>query len=141
MKRISLLLSALVVFACFTSCTKKAPSTSPSGPAMSKITGTITYVQKSALPPDALVEVQLLDVSRQDVAGDVVGEQTIVSPGQVPIRFSVEYDPAKIIPDHTYAIQARILSGGKLLFVNSTKYNVITNGNPTKVEVIVEPAS
>ncbi len=107
---------------------------------MSKVTGSITYLQKIALPPDALVEVQLLDVSKQDASAEVVGEQTIVNPGQVPIRFSVEYDPSRIDASHTYGIQVRILSGGDLQWRSGSAYHVITNGNPVYVDVVVQPA-
>ena len=117
---------------------KKQPAAT--GPAMKKVTGTVTYLEKIALPPDAMVEVQLLDVSKQDTPGDVVNEQTILNPGQPPIPFSVEYDPTRIVSNHRYAIQAKISFGGELKYTNQSAYNVITNGNPTKVEVVVQPA-
>jgi putative lipoprotein len=70
-----------------------------------------------------------------------VSEQTIPTEGkQVPFPYTLPYDPAKIIESHTYAVQARIESGGTLLFINTTQVTVITRGNPTEnVEVIVQP--
>jgi uncharacterized lipoprotein YbaY len=35
------------------------------------VTGTVTYLERIALPPDATVAVRLLDISRQDVAATV----------------------------------------------------------------------
>jgi putative lipoprotein len=107
----------------------------------SAVTGTVTYLQRSALPPDAVVTVKLADVSKADASAEVISEQTIPTEGkQVPFPYSLPYDPAKIVESNTYVVQARIEAGGKLLFINTTAYPVITRGNPTEnVEVIVEP--
>jgi uncharacterized lipoprotein YbaY len=106
------------------------------------VTGTITYLQRIARPEDAVVEVKLSDVSRADAPATVIGEQTITNPGQVPIPFVVTYDPAVIDPRFTYAIQVRITDGaGNLMWINTSAYNVITNGNPSTIEVVVDQVS
>lgn len=106
------------------------------------VTGTVTYLQRIALPEDAVVEVKLADVSLADAPATVIGEQTITNPGQVPIPFVVTYDPAVIDPRFTYAIQVRINDGtGNLLWINTSAYNVITNDNPSTVEVVVDQVS
>jgi len=103
------------------------------------VAGTITYLQRIALPEDAVVSIKLSDVSLADVAAITIGEQTISNPGQVPIPFEVYYDPDDIDPRFTYAIQVRIEDGsGKLLFINTTSYPVLTRGNPSILEVLVE---
>lgn len=106
------------------------------------VTGTVTYLQRSALPDDAVVKVQLQDTSLADAPAMVMGEQLIPTNGQqVPIPFSVSYNPADIIDNHTYTLSVRIEdSSGTLLFINTTSVPVITRGNPTTdVEVIVDP--
>ena len=45
--------------------------------------------------------------------GRIIGQQVITDPGQVPIRFSISYDPSKIVPNHTYAVQAVISDRGR----------------------------
>src|SRR5262245_60121684 len=140
MKLLVALFCSLAILSVGAGCTKKAPA-SPSALASARITGKITYLEKMALPADALIEVQLEDTSRQDAAGEVIGEQTILNPGQVPVSFSIDYDPARIVSGHSYGIRAKILSNGQLLYTNSTAVPVITNGKPAKnVEVIVQPA-
>ena len=112
-------------------------------PSKESVTGTVTYLQRIALPPDAVVTVRIEDVSKADALAEVIGEQVIQTKGaQVPIPFSVAYDPDKIIDNHTYSLRVRIEDGtGKLLFINDTSIPVITNGNPTQdIEVIVVPA-
>jgi putative lipoprotein len=110
------------------------------GPA--SVTGTVTYRQRSALPPDAVVEVELLDVSRADALATRLGRQEIATNGrQVPIPFEITYDPAAVDPRHSYAVGARILVGGRLRFINDTRHPVLTRGAPSTVEVVVVPVS
>ena len=68
------------------------------------ITGAIMYRERIGLTPDARVEVRLLDVSRQDVAAEELAMTSIDNPGQPPIGFSLEYDPAKIDEKMTYSV-------------------------------------
>ena len=103
------------------------------------VSGTVYYLQRIALPPDALVEVKLVDISKQDVPAVTIAEQKITNHSQVPIPFELHYDLAKIDSRMTYAVQARIERGGKLLFVSTQVIPVITRGNPTHVEVKVDP--
>ncbi len=107
------------------------------------VTGTVTYRERIALTPGAVVEVQLRDVSYQDAAALLIAGQTISSPGQVPIEFAVEYRCEDIDPGNVYSILARIIeSDGRLAFINDTAYEVITHNRPDRVDmvlVMVEP--
>jgi putative lipoprotein len=105
------------------------------------VTGTVTYRQRSALPPNAVVEVKLLDVSLQDVPAVVLAKQTIATKGrQVPIPFQLAYKATLIKPEHIYTVQAQILVDGQLWFTNASAYRVITQNHPTTIEVVVQPA-
>src|SRR4030042_6615469 len=113
------------------------------GSSKAAVTGTVTYLLRIALPPEAVVTVRIEDVSKADVLAEVIGEQVIQTKGaQVPIPFSVPYDPDKIDDNHSYSLRVRIEDGsGKLLFINDTSIPVITRGNPTQdIEVILVPA-
>lgn len=104
------------------------------------VSGTVTYRQRIALMPSAIVEVKLLDVSRADAPAVTIAEQVIRAAGrQVPIGFELRYDPRRIDERHRYAVQARILEDGKLRFINTQAFPVITVGNPNTVEVVVSP--
>ena len=72
-----------------------------------------------------------------------IGGQTIFDARQFPINFEATYNAQAIDPRHTYGLGVRITdSQGKLLFINTTAYNVLTQGNPTyDVEVVVEPVN
>jgi putative lipoprotein len=106
--------------------------------AASMVTGTVTYREKIALTPSAVVQIMLVDVSRADAAAVVIGEQVIKGPGQAPIDFEIVYDPAKIDPSFSYAIQVRIMEGDELAFTTDTRYPVITRGSPTRVDIVLK---
>ena len=107
------------------------------------VSGTVTYRERIALTPGATVEVALRDVSLADAAAPLIARQTISDPGQVPIKFEVEYNRDDIDSRNTYAVSARIVeSDDRLAFTNDTAYEVITRGNPSKVDmllVLVQP--
>jgi uncharacterized lipoprotein YbaY len=141
MKRTIPLLLALVlaVPACGGSDGSAGPSgsTGPSGPA---VTGTVSYLPRIAMPPKATIDITVNDISKQDGGAVVIGEQTISDPGEVPVAFSVSYDPGVIVDTDTYAVTAVILRDGTPWMSNTDVVPVITSGNPTSgVDVIVEP--
>jgi putative lipoprotein len=106
------------------------------------VTGSVTYLEKIALPQDAVITVQIEDVSKADAPAEVIGKQVIQANGaQVPFAFDVRYDPGQIQDTHSYSLRVRIEDGsGNLLFTNDTSVPVITRGNPTQdIEVIVVP--
>jgi uncharacterized lipoprotein YbaY len=121
------------------------PATTPVTPTTpitgAVLTGTVSYLQRMALPPNAVIEVVLADVSRADAPATIIATQTITAAGkQVPFPFELTYDPAVIQPQYTYAVQARILVEGKLRFISTQRYAVLTNGKPmTGVNIIVQP--
>ena len=117
---------------------RTAPTFSkPDTSAISRVTGTITYRERIALPPDSVVEVRLSDVSEADAPSITISEQVIENPGQVPIDFEIEYEPAEIDERSTYSIQVRIIAGGELAFINDTAYDVITRSIPDHVEMVL----
>lgn len=103
------------------------------------VTGTVTYLERIALPGDAVVTVQIINLSLADVSAEVLGEQIIEADDrQVPIPYKVPYSPEEIDENLLYGVSARIESSeGTLLFINDTNTLVITNDNPTEeVEIV-----
>lgn len=102
------------------------------------LTGTVTYLPRIALPPNATVTVRLLDVSRADAPSVTLAQETIATGGrQVPIPFSLDYDPRAIEANRRYVVRAEIRDGaGVLRWTTDTAYLVLTNGAPSSgVEV------
>ncbi|MFD2179318.1 YbaY family lipoprotein [Veronia pacifica] len=115
-----------IVAACimtFTACSGTATERD-----LAKVSGTVTYLQRIALPPNAKITVSLADVSLQDSPMEVISSKSFVSEGrQVPFPFTLYYSKSEIDPSKTYAVQASIEVDGKLMFTNDTAYNVITD--------------
>ena len=118
-------------------CTSVRPVPEAADPAL---TGTVTYLQRIALPPDAVVTVRLLDVGLADAPSVTLAEQTIRPEGRnVPIPYALSYDPDRVDARHRYVVRAEIRDGeGALLWTTDTAFPVLTNGAPTDgVEVRV----
>ncbi len=101
------------------------------------VTGTVTYRERIALTPEAVVEVQLLDVSLADASAKQIAIQTIKPKHQVPIPFELIYDPADIDERMTYAVRATIYEGERLLFTTNRHYPVLTRGHVHHVELVL----
>ncbi|WP_156434820.1 YbaY family lipoprotein [Leptolyngbya sp. O-77] len=117
------------------------PELAPDDPqAQAAVSGTVVSLQRSALPPNAILSVQLLDLTRASASAIVLAEQTIRTNGrQMPLNFEVLYDPALIQDNHRYAVRARVFVNGAIALTSPQTYPVITTGNPSRVEVRVEP--
>ena len=107
------------------------------------VEGTVTYRERLALTPAATLVVELRDVSLADAPSVLIASQMISNPGQAPIKFRLEYHKADIDPRRSYSINATIYGGdGRMAFTNDTAYEVITRGNPNRVDmrlVMVQP--
>jgi len=101
------------------------------------ITGTATYRERMALPPAAVFEAVLEDVSRVDARAEVIASTRVPSPGNPPIAFTIAYDQARILPGRRYVVRASMLLDGKLQFTTDTAAPVITGGNPNRVSLML----
>lgn len=101
------------------------------------ISGTATYRERIALPPAAVFEAVLEEVSRADAPAAVIGRTRIDNPGQPPIAFSIAYDPAAIDPRFTYAVRTTVRVGDRLMFTSDTVNRVLTRGAPSDVAIVM----
>jgi putative lipoprotein len=102
-----------------------------------QVKGTATYRERTALPPDAVFEATLEDVSKADARAEVIGRTRIDRPGNPPIAFEIRYDASRIDPARRYAVRARILAGGKLFFTTDRSYPVLTGGQGSEVALLL----
>jgi putative lipoprotein len=112
----------------------------PKPQAVTAVTGAVTYLERIALPANAVITIQLQDISKADAPAVALGEQVIQTNGkQPPFPFSISYDPAQIQPNGRYTLRATITVDGQLMFTSTQIYPVITGGNPVKdIEIIVQ---
>jgi putative lipoprotein len=129
--------AVLALLSILAGCLTAADPT-PDG-AATRVTGTVTYRERIALPANAVVHVELSDVSREDAAAVVISERDLTGAGQVPIPFALPYDAAAIVPGRDYAVRARINVDGRLMFTTETAVRVITGGHPQQIEIVLHP--
>ena len=104
------------------------------------VLGTVGFAQPLEIPSGSTLTVQLQDASLPDASATVLSESVITDFSTIPIPFSISYDPMRVETRFTYSISARITdAAGNLIFINTAAYNVITGGNSSVVDVIVEP--
>ena len=104
---------------------------------MKTIEGSVLYRERMMLPPNAEITVTLEDVSKMDVAADIIAIMTFSPAGGPPWDFAMEYDPARIDSRHRYAARARIEVNGQLMFTNTTQIPVFSGAEGKPLEILV----
>jgi uncharacterized lipoprotein YbaY len=111
------------------------------GPSGGTLTGTVTYLERRALAPDAVITVDLQDASG-GMMTSIASTQVMAQGQQPPIPFELAYDPAAIDPAGTYLLSAFITEGGLTTFATQTGVPVLTNNAPTSnVELVLGAAA
>lgn len=122
---------------------QRPAQTSTAPAAQESLSGRVTYLQRVALPPGARIEVALDDVSLADAPATRLGSTTMTTTGEnVPIPFTLSYDPAAIRPERSYAVSARISIEGQLRWISMERHAVLTSGHPSDdVTITVRPVT
>ncbi|MCL6283192.1 YbaY family lipoprotein [Ruegeria sp. 2012CJ41-6] len=104
------------------------------------IEGTATYRERIAVPPGAVLQVKLVDISRADTAAVELSAMRYALAG-VPADFTLSYDEALIKDSHSYAVEASILLEEQLLFTSDTVHPVLTRGGTNTVDMVLVKTS
>jgi uncharacterized lipoprotein YbaY/heat shock protein HslJ len=99
------------------------------------VTGKAFYRERIALPPGAVFEAVLEDVSMQDAKAREIGRTVQEYAKGPPYVFSIEYDPKEIDPRYSYSVRTIIKVDGKLKFTSDTVNPVLTRGSGSDVEI------
>lgn len=105
--------------------------------AQTVLQGTVFYRERMALPPGAMLEVKLIDISLADAPARVLAETRIPAAAGGRMRWRLRYNRADILPRRRYALQARITDGDRLLFINMTQHTVFAGGR-NRTDILVE---
>jgi copper homeostasis protein (lipoprotein) len=100
------------------------------------VEGTATYRERMLLPPNAVFEAVVVDISRADAAADVLGRAVREPAGNPPFRFSIAVDPARVKPGGRYAVRATVRAGEQLLFTTDRVVSVL-DGRNAPVELLL----
>ncbi|HUL11122.1 MAG TPA: META domain-containing protein [Methylococcaceae bacterium] len=99
--------------------------------------GTAAYRERIALPPDAVFEAVLPEVSRADAPAEVLGRAKIDPAGHPPFRFEIGYGDAAVQLGKRYTVRAIVSHQGRLLFATDRAYPVLGDNNaPLKMLLV-----
>lgn len=103
------------------------------------LNGSLSYRERMALPEDSLIIVQLLDVSLADAPAEILAEKHLMPEGQVPVEFSLAYDPAEVEANHRYALRGEIRGAeGELLWTTTEHQGVdLSDAAPEAQELVL----
>jgi uncharacterized lipoprotein YbaY len=100
----------------------------------SVISGTLVYRERMPLPVDAIVTVQIDNLTRPYYS--VKDGYTSFRPnGETNIPFEIAYDETYINTQDIYQIRAIVTSGGRTILETRQPQRVITQGNPSQVSL------
>lgn len=91
------------------------------------------YRERMLLPERATLRVRLTDAE----SGNVIASTTLDNP-HVPVHLELSYEPSNIDNAHVYTVTAQIAVNGEPFFATSSPAKVITRGNPSQVELLLE---
>ena len=94
----------------------------PDQPVRGTLWGTISKMDRMALPPGARARVLIVDVSRAGAPAIEIARTEIATEGnQIPLHFLIRYDEARILPGMSYSLSARIEDArGRLMYITDT---------------------
>ena len=99
----------------------------------------MTYIQRIALTPEAIVQIELRDATLPEAGGLPIAKKVIQRPGQVPVAFSLTFEPEALAAGRRYALSARISDRGQLQFVTENPVAVVPREGQAPVEIVVVP--
>ena len=101
------------------------------------ISGTASYRQRVALPPDAVFEAVLIDAAIADAPARELGRVRLQPAGQSPFRFSIPYRDSDVTPGGRYTVRATVRHGDRLLFTTDTFTPVLTGGPSQPLNLVM----
>lgn len=98
----------------------------------------VFYLQKINLPEGALLEVRLEDVSKMDVAAELISSATREIKSTPPYALQIAFPSDSIKDKHRYSLSASIKVNGKLHFISTTHINPFAVGIASPIEIKVD---
>ena len=105
------------------------------------VIGTISYRGATSFPKNAKVVLQLVDLSRPMTPSSVISELTFLDPKPVAWPYQLQYPAAAIDKSSLYGVFAKVVVGAEVWFATLQAAPVITQGNPSKRDLLLEPVA
>ena len=102
------------------------------------VSGNASYLQRIAMPPEAVLTVQVQNITHAGSRAMVLSEsREVFGRRQVPLAYSVMVARSAINPHKRYAVRATISVKGQTQFATTLQYPVLTRGAPSQVNLLL----
>jgi putative lipoprotein len=107
--------------------------------AAESVTGTVDWREPGVLPPGAVLEVTVEDISRADAPATRLAGFTLSPAGPPPLAFSLDVPTPD--PRARVAVRASLRHDGSLLYTTDTIVPVLTQGAPSDAALVLVSAA
>lgn len=124
-------LATVAVTAAFVGCSMvpKVLGGGDGDPSRITVVGTAIYRERIVLPPNAMFEATLEDVSRADAPATVLATSRIYPADELPpYRYSLSAPRAQLPASARVVVRARVTVDGQLWFTTTQAYPVLVDG-------------
>jgi uncharacterized lipoprotein YbaY len=132
----SWILVALLMLIILAGCAniQPAPGTPPPKPD-NTITGTARFLERTLLPANSIFEATLEEEAGAGLPTRIIGIEVKPAPGVSVVAFSIPFATSQIRPARRYAVRARVLVNGQLLFVTEQTVAVLATPQDKTVSI------
>lgn len=99
------------------------------------LAGEVTYRERIALPEDATLRIDLVDLALPDRPRLTV--EALTGAGQVPLAFTFSFDDSLVLPGHAYALNAAIDAGG-IRFRNTEPFPITPLAQVEPISILAQ---
>lgn len=104
---------------------------------MQTLSVTVSFRERIALPPDAQLDVQILQIADADMQGGTIAAQRFAITG-VPMTVSLSFDPEVIVDGAPYALGAAIRTpDGPRMFRGTMTLDALGGGEAAAIEMLL----
>ncbi len=100
----------------------------------------VSYLQHIELPPDAVLIVQLRELSGAGAPPIFVAERRVYSPTQLPVLVELRYNRRRVDPSRRYEVAAWIHHGERDPLMSGVGNPVLTGRYSDPVNVMLRPS-
>ncbi|MCA0961667.1 META domain-containing protein [Salipiger bermudensis] len=97
----------------------------------------VRLADDARLPPAAMMQVELLDVSRADAAATTLSARSYRI-DSLPVEIRLPYDTDDVDARMSYAVAASVAMDGKTVLRTTTAFPALTRNAPERPEIVLE---
>ena len=98
----------------------------------------VYYLEEMALPEGAILQVRLEDVSKMDVAAELIVSNQRTIKSRPPYALQLAFPRELIKMEHRYTLRALVTLEGELLFTSTAHINPFAIGIASPIEIKVD---